>query len=118
MIHEGRKVLDASLDEIRSQYDPRTIEFDPIDPSPDLSQLRTIEGVEEIRRTGNGHEVRLEHGTDPSVAMRHLIEQLPVSRIELARPRLEDVFVQIVSGSSDRRATERLRAEMREEATA
>ncbi len=33
MIHQGRKVLDERINTIRRQYDPRRIQFDPLDPA-------------------------------------------------------------------------------------
>jgi ABC-2 type transport system ATP-binding protein len=100
MIHQGRKVLDASMPEIRSQYDPRTILFDTLSKGADVSTLDGIPGVEAIARIDEGYEARLREGTDPSYAMRAIMDRTGVARIELARPRLEDVFIRLVTGDS------------------
>ena len=119
MIHKGRKVLDASITNIRSQYDPRTIVFDPIDPGADVSELGAVPGVDQVRRTDDGHEILLDEGTDPSLAMRLMIERVPAARIELARPRLEDVFIQLVStGAGTDLDQEQLKASVAGEAVA
>ena len=49
--------------------------------------------------------------------MRRIVEALPVTRIELRRPTLEDVFIEIVQGAEGIDES-RLRAELREGAPA
>src|SRR5262245_29309178 len=71
MINKGEKVLDDPLTAIRRRYDPRIIEFDPLDPHADLSALTAIPEVEEVVRTDNGCNVVLRPGASaPSVMPR------------------------------------------------
>jgi ABC-2 type transport system ATP-binding protein len=100
MIHQGRKVLDEPMAGLRRQFDLRTIHFEPMDPEADLGVLRAIRGVEAIVPTGEGCDVRLLAGTDPAAAMAAFAAAVPAVRIELARLRLEDVFVRLVADSS------------------
>ena len=58
-----------------------------------------------------GLEIRLRQGTDPSAAMRLILETVPAARIELARPRLEDVFLERASESRSPEEERQLRAE-------
>ncbi len=51
--------------------------------------------------------------TDVSGAMREIVSVMPLARVELHRPTLEDVFVQIVTGVGQR--SEELRAALRAE---
>ena len=46
--------------------------------------------------------------------MRRIMETVPAARIELTRPRLEDVFIRIVAGGSSGDDEDRLRAALRE----
>jgi ABC-2 type transport system ATP-binding protein len=101
MIHRGRKVLDEDVAVIRRQYDPRTIRFEPLDPAADASVLRALAEVERVDRVEGSYDIRLVEGTDPATAMRRIVMALPPARIELSRPRLEDVFVKIVSERTD-----------------
>ena len=50
--------------------------------------------------------------------MQRLLATLPVARVELKRPSLEDIFIQLVTGSASRDAAHDLRAELRAGATA
>jgi ABC-2 type transport system ATP-binding protein len=101
MIHQGRKVLDRDLTDIRGQYDLRTIEFDPLDSSADVSALGRLPGVERVDRSDSGYKVQLSGVTDPAEAMRNIINAVTPARLELSRPRLEDIFIRLVSASTD-----------------
>ena len=113
MVHQGRKVLDADLAAIRSRYDPRAIRFEPLDPDADTTGLDSIAGVERVLREDRGLEILLRAGTDPAAAMRRIMDVAPAARIELSRPRLEDVFVELVAGGGVATSADELRAELR-----
>jgi ABC-2 type transport system ATP-binding protein len=116
MIHRGRKVLDEDLAAIRRQYDPRTIRFDPLDPSVDPSGLRSLAEVERVDRVEGSYEIHLVDGTDPATAIRRITMAITPARIELSRPRLEDVFIRIVSdGAATGEAEQTLRAGLRDD---
>jgi ABC-2 type transport system ATP-binding protein len=115
MIHRGQKVLDQPVAAIHSQYDPRAIRFEPLEPRADVSPLRALAEVERIDRADRGYEILVKEGTDPASVIRRIAMAVAPARIELARPRLEDMFIRIVSGESGSVETEaRLRADLRE----
>ena len=97
MIHQGHKVLDEPVAGLRRQFDRRTIHFEPLDPGADPSRLRGVPGVERVEAMGEGYTVLLVEGTDPAGAIARLAAAVPPARVELARLRLEDVFIKIVS---------------------
>jgi ABC-2 type transport system ATP-binding protein len=103
MIHRGRKVLDEQIGAIRRRFVPRTIRFEPLEPSADLTPLRALREVERIDAASNGaaspgsYDVLLAAGSDPGQAIQRMAAAVAPARIELARLRLEDVFVSIVS---------------------
>lgn len=97
MIHRGRKVLDEPIVNIRRRFDPRTVRFEPFDPAADLAPLRALAEVERVEAAANGYDVLLADGSDPGIAIQRMTAAVAPSRIELARLRLEDVFVSIVS---------------------
>jgi ABC-2 type transport system ATP-binding protein len=111
MIHQGRKVLDEPVAGLRRQFDLRTIHFEPLDPGADSSRLRAVPGVERVESVGEGYTVLLTEGTDPAAAIARLAAAIPPARVELARLRLEDVFIRIVSqGAPGSEAAQALRA--------
>ncbi|HYM42352.1 MAG TPA: ATP-binding cassette domain-containing protein [Steroidobacteraceae bacterium] len=99
MIHKGRKVLDEPIAGLRRRYDVRTIRLEPLNRDTDPAVLRTVGGVESVRAAADDAlEVRLAEGTDPGSAIRAIAALIPPARIELARVRLEDVFIRLVTG--------------------
>jgi ABC-2 type transport system ATP-binding protein len=99
MMYQGRKVLDEQISTIRRQYDPRTIEFEPFDPNADVSPIRSLAEVVAVEKRENGYEVRLVEGTDTISALRRVAGAVAPARVQLSRPRLEDVFLRIVTPS-------------------
>ncbi len=119
MINDGDKVLDESLQAIQTRFDPRTILFEPIDYEADVGPLNHLPGVESVSREGSAYEIGLAYGSDPSATIREIVTALPTARVELRRPTLEDIFIQIVQGegvSSDEMA--QLRASLRSDSPA
>jgi len=101
MIHRGRKVLDEPLAAIRSRYDPRVIEFEPLEPGAGPDPIRSLAGIESVDRKDSGYEILLAEGTDPVEAMRRILEAVKPARLQLSRPRLEDIFIGLVTGAED-----------------
>jgi ABC-2 type transport system ATP-binding protein len=97
MLHRGRKVLDESLDSIRRSHDPRAILFEPFDPAADAAPLRGLEGVAAVVRDSCGYRLDLMPAADPVRTMRAIALAVAPSRIELQRPSLEDIFVDLVT---------------------
>src|SRR5436190_18998730 len=98
MMHQGRKVLDEQVATIRRRYDPRNIQFEPLDPDANLSPIKSLPGVQRVDRVEGHYEILLVEGTSPADAMRHIVQAIAPARIELSRPRLEEVFIGLVSG--------------------
>ncbi len=101
MINNGRKILDGSLDEIRSQFDPKTLVVEPLDGAEGAAlkaSLSALAGVHSVTSAGARGvcEVRLDDGADPSQLMRRILDSGPMRRVELRRATLEDVFVHLV----------------------
>jgi len=106
MIHRGTKVIDAPIQAILGQYDTGTVIIEPLDVAADTSDLAKIRGVEAVHARDGHVELHLAEGTDQARVMRRVITTLPVARMELSRPRLEDIFVRLVAGGSDEDADE------------
>lgn len=100
MIHQGRKVLDEPMAGLRRQFNPEVIQVEPLDPAADLKTLRLVSGVQQVRITDEGCEVHLIRGTDPAIVIREIAATVTPARIELARVRLEDVFIRLVTGGN------------------
>ncbi len=100
MINKGRKILDGTLDQIRSAFDPRTIVAETFDRGADASAFERIPGVEAVTRTGRQGtwELRVAEGADKqSVMAAAAAGPVPIRRVELRAATLEDVFISLVN---------------------
>jgi ABC-2 type transport system ATP-binding protein len=110
MIHQGRKVLDEPVAGLRRQFDSRTILFEPMDPDADLAPLSALPGVEGVEAADGGYRIALASGADAAALIPQVARAVPAARVELARLRLEDIFVGIVTGGLRLEEAARLRA--------
>ncbi len=116
MIHLGDKVLDRELADIHQTFDPRHILFEPLDASADVDVLRSVPGVREIVQDGAAWDIELDDHAGPSSVIPSLVAAATPRQIQVRRPSLEDVFVDIVSGKTAAKDEgARLRAALRDE---
>jgi len=101
MIHEGTKVLDESMGAIRAKFDPRVVLLEPLDASADVQGLQTLPGIRGVERDGEEWRLSLTESSDPPTVIRDIVNAIPPARIELHRPSLEDIFVQIVTAAKE-----------------
>ena len=92
MIHKGRKVLDGTLDEIQSRFGLDTVR---IQTEGGLSALEGLADLDEITDLGNLQEVRW--AGDPQELLESLLKRTRITRFEVTRPSLHDIFVRIAS---------------------
>lgn len=92
MIFKGRKVLDATLDEIQSSYGFDTVR---VRTEAGLEAFDGLDGVEDVNDLGNFQEVRWRG--DPQALLRSLAARTAVQHFEITRPSLQDIFVRIAA---------------------
>jgi ABC-2 type transport system ATP-binding protein len=116
MIHRGEKVLDQPIGDIRENFDPHRILFEPLDPGADAARLRAVPGVLDVVRDGGGWDVVLDKRAQAATVIPALVASVTPARVEVRRPTLEDVFVSIVSGGAAAATDDdsRLRAALRD----
>jgi ABC-2 type transport system ATP-binding protein len=99
MIHQGNKVLDDPLQEVWRTHDPRSIIVEPLEPVGE-GEIASWPGVESVRHASGFLEIAISDGCDPLATLRVVAQRVPVRRIELRKPTLEDVFVKLVGGDA------------------
>ncbi len=112
MIHQGKKVLDDTIDDIRTRFDPRAIHIAPTAGLGIADEIGQVDGVAHVSVVEGALEVILREGMDPQTAMGKLLAAHPMNRIEIKKPTLEDVFIEIVTGGERGADAEQLRADL------
>jgi ABC-2 type transport system ATP-binding protein len=92
MIHQGRKVLDGTLDDIQRRHPVSSVRLRLADGGEPPA---TLPGVASIVRDGGCHVLTLTGGTAPQALLRGLVASHDVEHFEVMRPTLHDIFVGI-----------------------
>jgi ABC-2 type transport system ATP-binding protein len=99
MIHNGRKVLDGTLESIQATYGSDTVRVHLEGAAPVWEELP---GVVKAADFGRWQELRLATGADPQRLLAALLERGRVLHFEVAHPTLHDIFVRIAGpGEAD-----------------
>ncbi|MGI9013472.1 MAG: ABC transporter ATP-binding protein [Phycisphaerales bacterium] len=110
LINHGHSLLDDSLDNIRSRFDPRTIVAEPVAGALDVADVAGVASVAQMEgSSGAAVEITLRDGVDPHQVMHDILQQQPLRRIELRRPTLEDIFVELVRADEGAAAAQEAR---------
>jgi ABC-2 type transport system ATP-binding protein len=92
MIFQGRKVLDGSLAEIRSQYPIHRIRLRLAGDARIPDDLPGVISIQDV----NGFQVlNLVDHCDPQIILRRLVASTAVAHFEVMQPTLHDIFVKI-----------------------
>jgi len=94
MIDKGKKVLDGTLDHIQDHYGNDTLR---IQSEMGAEALIDLKGIENVNNFGKLQEIRLEEGVDPQKVLTELLKKTRISRFEIAKPSLNDIFIRIAS---------------------
>jgi ABC-2 type transport system ATP-binding protein len=100
MIHNGRKVLDDRVADLRGRFDPRRVIVEPLHADAGPTPFERIPGVESVTSENGSFELALHAGTETNAVMHAALAAAPLARIELRRPTLEDIFITTVAGAN------------------
>jgi len=94
MIYQGKKVLDGTLEHIQDQYGLDTLRI-----QSDLGKaaLQGLRGIENVNDFGKLQEIRLEEGVDPQEILAELLKKTRISKFEITKPSLNDIFIRIAA---------------------
>jgi ABC-2 type transport system ATP-binding protein len=102
MIHHGRKVLDDTPAGIRQRYQPRAVILEPSRGNVGAS-LESLPEVAGVHAQDGLVRVDLREGVEAVECLPRLASVAAARRIEVLRPTLEDVFIEIVEGTGENR---------------
>jgi len=94
MIYRGKKVLDGTLSDIQDQYGNDTIR---IQSDLGAAALEGLPGIESVNNFGKLQEVKVASGSDPQDILSGLLHKARITRFEVTKPSLNDIFIRIAS---------------------
>lgn len=97
LIHEGKVVLDGSLDSVRAAYGKNILH---IEYEGDGSFLQNLPEVARATIVDHAAELNLAEDADPQKILEASISRLKIRRFELAAPSLEEIFIEKVGGQT------------------
>jgi hypothetical protein len=86
------------MSRLRRRFDTSRVLFEPLEANADASALRGIQGVAAVTARNGEYELKLHSGAEATSVMRDAAARVVPARVEIARLRLEDMFVDIVRG--------------------
>ena len=100
MIHDGRKILDGPIKEIKASGARRAIRL-RVYGEPDF--VKTLPGVQRVREYGSNLEIFLAEGASPQKLLQEVAARVEVALFDVSEPSLHDIFIEAVA--PDRRHT-------------
>lgn len=111
LINKGVKILDATLEEIRERFDPRTILAEPFDNEPLSDQIPGVRSARKLPHS-TAYELKIDEAANPQAIMQHVLSARPMRSVELRRLSLDEVFIQVVQQDVGYDAAELAREEL------
>src|SRR5256885_688617 len=97
LVHQGKVVLDGSLDSVRQSFGKNTLH---IDYEGDGDFLESLPDVQRATIVNNAAELSLSDGADPQKILQASIGRLRIRKFEVAAPSLEEIFIEKVGHES------------------
>jgi ABC-2 type transport system ATP-binding protein len=97
LIHQGRVILDGTLNAIRSSFGKNTLR---IEYEGDGSFLQTLPEVKRAAVVNHSAELTLSDGADPQRILEATVGRLRIRKFELAAPSLEQIFIEKVGAET------------------
>jgi len=93
LIHQGKVVLDGSLEQVKASFGKNTLH---IDYEGDGDFLETLPDVQRASIVNNAAELSLSDGADPQKILEASVGRLRIRKFEVAAPSLEEIFIEKV----------------------
>jgi len=103
VIHDGRKVLEGTVEEIKGRYGRNTIS---VAFEGDDGFLRSHPLVASCNAYSSSMDLRLAEGADPQALLADMVKRVKVRRFEVVEPSLHDIFIEQVGAARQEDARE------------
>lgn len=100
LINRGRKLLDGGVAEIRERFSTRLV---LVEGEGDFHALASLPGAADPEIMAGRARLRLSGELEPDTVLRRAMDLARVTRFEVQRPDLHDIFVRLVQEDSEAR---------------
>ncbi|MGD8453264.1 MAG: ATP-binding cassette domain-containing protein [Phycisphaerae bacterium] len=97
LINRGRKLIDGTLHEVRARFDTRML---VLEGEGDLGVLARARGVVDSQITTGHARLELAEGVDVDALLHEAVSAVRLTRFELQRPSLQEIFVKLVEADA------------------
>ena len=111
MIDQGIKVLDGSLQSIQEQFDPRVVEIEPVDPAVQFDGIQGVAHTITLERSDRIN-LRITDEANPVEVLQRVVASTPVFSAKLAKPSLDEIFIEQVAKRRGNEAADVARMEL------
>jgi ABC-2 type transport system ATP-binding protein len=98
LINKGKKVIDGTLDQIRSRYDSDVVS---VDLEGDTSFITDLPMVKSAIRAGRRLEIALNEDADAQELLQALVDRVRVLAFEVKVPSLHEIFVDLAGENNE-----------------
>jgi ABC-2 type transport system ATP-binding protein len=98
LINRGRKLIEGTMEEIRQRFSTRIVQ---IEGEGDYSALERFPGVLDSQATAGNARLEVAPDADTQALLRKAIETVRVSRYEVQRLNLHEIFIKLVGGDTE-----------------
>ncbi len=97
LINRGHKVIDGTINDVRSQFATRVV---VIDGEGDFNRFENLPGVEHAHVTSGHARLELAENADPKSVLHKALDLAQIMRFEVQRPNLQEIFVKLVGAET------------------
>ncbi len=95
LINRGRKIIEGTVNEVRERFATRIV---VLEGDGELAALARLAGVSAARITAGCARLELADQVDPATVLEHALRVTRITRFEVQRPDLQEIFVKLVGG--------------------
>ena len=93
-VNKGRIVLKGNLDTLRQKFQSHLI---LVEAEDNLGSLKSLTGVKKFFTEKQSARLFVDYKLSPQEVLSQIISKVNVSRIEIARPNLDDIFFDVIN---------------------
>jgi len=97
LVNHGKKVLDGTLTDVKSGYEPGIM----LDYDGDSEFVKNLKGTDRVNDSGKQAEIFTDANTNAQDILSQLVGKVKIRRFDLREPSLHEIFVRVVGDTGN-----------------